>query len=57
MTASKTRGSGGWACISHLPFGKEVSEEKIFNISADKKQELSMAAMFADRSGRNEQSL
>ena len=28
------------------PFGRAVSEEKIFNVSANQKQESSMAAMF-----------
>jgi len=29
-----------------IPFGKGVSEEKIFNVSANQKQKSSMAAMF-----------
>ena len=39
------------------PIGQAVSEEKIFNVSANQKQESSMAAMFVDGSGRNEQYL
>ena len=37
------------------PFGQAVSEEKIFNVSANQKQESSIVAMFVDGSGRNEQ--
>ena len=37
-------------------FGKAVSEEKIFQKSTNQKQELSVAAMFVNRSGRNEKS-
>ena len=37
--------------------GQSVSEEKIFIVSANQKQESSMAAMFVDGSERNEQSL
>jgi hypothetical protein len=36
-------------------FGKAVSE-KIFKKSTNQKQELSVAAMFVNGSGRNEQS-
>ena len=38
-------------------FGQAVSEEKIFKKSANQKQELPVAAMFVNGSGRNEQSL
>ena len=38
-------------------FSQTVSEEKIFNISANQKQELPVAAMFVDGSGRNEEIL
>ena len=38
-------------------FVKAVSEEKIFQKSTNQKQELSVAAMFVNGSGRNEQSL
>ena len=38
-------------------FGKAASEEKIFWKSTNQKQELPMAAMFVNGSGRNEQSL
>ena len=38
-------------------FGKEASEEKIFQKSTNQKQELPMAAMFANESELNEQSL
>ena len=39
-------------------FGQEISEEKIFvQKTTNQKQELSMAAMFVNRSGRNDQSL
>ena len=38
-------------------FGKVASEEKIFYKSTNQKQELSVAAMFVNGSGRNEQSL
>ena len=38
-------------------FGQVVSEEKIFQKSTNEKQELSVVAMFANESGRNEQSL
>ena len=37
-------------------FGKAVSEEKNFQKSTNQKQELSVVAMLANRSGRNEQS-
>ena len=37
-------------------FGKAVSEEKIFEKSTNKKQELSVVVMFVNGSGRNEQS-
>ena len=46
--------------ICYLPsfgsFGKAVSEENIFQKSTNQKQELSVAAMFVNGSGRNEQS-
>ena len=35
-------------------FGKAVSEEKTFQKSTNQKQELSVVAMFVNRSGRNE---
>jgi hypothetical protein len=38
-------------------FGHAVTEEKIFQKSTNQKQELSVAAMFDNGSGRNEQSL
>jgi hypothetical protein len=38
-------------------FGQTVSEEKIFIKSANQKQELPVAAMSANGSGENEQSL
>jgi hypothetical protein len=38
-------------------FGKAVSEEKILKKLANQKQELPVAAMFVNGSGRNEQSL
>ena len=38
-------------------FGKAVSEEKIFQKSTNQKQELSVAAMFVNGSGQNDQSL
>jgi hypothetical protein len=38
-------------------FGQAVTEEKILNKSTNQKQELSVAAMFDNGSGRNEQSL
>jgi transposase len=38
-------------------FRQAVSEEKILKKSANQKQELPVAAMFVNRSGRNEQSL
>ena len=37
-------------------FGKAVSEEKIFQKSTNQKQELPVAAVFVNGSGRNEQS-
>jgi hypothetical protein len=37
-------------------FGKAVSEEKNLKKSTDQKQELTVAAMFVKKSGRNEQS-
>ena len=40
---------------SFVSFGKVVSEEKIFQKSTNQKQELSVVAMFVNRSGRNEQ--
>jgi hypothetical protein len=42
---------------SFASFSKAVSEEKIFKKSTNQKQELSVAAMFVNGSGRNEQSL
>ena len=39
------------------PFGQAVSEETIFQKSTIQKQELPVAAMFVNGSGRNEQSL
>ena len=38
-------------------FGQVVSEEKIFQILTNQKQELPVAPMFVNGSGRNEQSL
>jgi hypothetical protein len=38
-------------------FDQAVLEEKIFKKSANQKQEWSVAAMFVNGSGRNEQSL
>jgi hypothetical protein len=38
-------------------FVQAISEEKIFYKSTNQKQELSVAAMFGNGSGRNEQSL
>jgi hypothetical protein len=38
-------------------FGKEVSEEKIFYKLTNQKQELPVAAIFVNGSGRNEQYL
>ena len=38
-------------------FGRAVSEEKIFFKSTNQKQELPVAAMFVNRSGRNVQSI
>ena len=38
-------------------FGKAVSEEKLFQKSTNQKQELSVVAIFVNRSRRNEQSL
>jgi hypothetical protein len=38
-------------------FGQAVSEEKIFYKSTNQKQEWSVAAMFVNRSGQNDQSL
>ena len=38
-------------------FGQAVSEEKIFQKSTNQKQEWSVAAMFVNRSGQNDQSL
>jgi hypothetical protein len=37
-------------------FGWAVSEEKIFQISTNQKQELPVVAMFINSSGRNERS-
>jgi hypothetical protein len=42
---------------SFSSFGKAVSEEKIEKKSANQKQELPVAAMFVNGSGRNEQTL
>jgi hypothetical protein len=42
---------------SFNPFGQAVSEETIFKKSTNQKQELSVAAMFANGSEQNEQSL
>jgi hypothetical protein len=39
------------------PFGQAVSEEKIFLTLANQKQELPVAAMSVNGSGRNEQTL
>jgi hypothetical protein len=38
-------------------FGKVVSDEKIFSKSTNQKEEWPVAAMFVNRSGKNEQSL
>jgi hypothetical protein len=38
-------------------FGEAVSEKKILKKSANQRKESSVAAMCANRSGRNEQSL
>jgi hypothetical protein len=38
-------------------FGQTVSEEKFFNKSGNQKQELPVAAMLVNGSGRNEQTL
>ena len=43
--------------VKLVPFGQVVSEEKIFEISANQKQEMPVAAMFVVRSGGNEQTL
>ena len=40
---------------SFISFGQAVSEEKMFQKSTNKKQELSMTAMFVNGSTRNEQ--
>ena len=40
---------------SFISFGQAVSEEKLFQKSNNKKQELSMTAMFVNGSKRNEQ--
>jgi hypothetical protein len=37
--------------------GEQISEEKNFKKSTNQKQELPVVAMFANRSGQNEQSL
>ena len=42
--------------LSFSSFSKAVSEEKIFQKSTNQKQELSVAAMFVNELGRNEQS-
>ena len=44
----------GWACIAHLIFGQEVSEENIFNESANQKQASSLVAMLSFWSEQNE---
>jgi hypothetical protein len=41
---------------SFNPFGQAVSEETIFEKSTNQKQELSVAAMFINRSELNEHS-
>ena len=38
---SQTRGSGGWACIAHLPLAKKFQRRRFFNESANQKQDLS----------------
>ena len=43
--------------VCMVQFGHVVSEEKIFEISADQKQELPIAAMFVVLSGQNEETL
>jgi len=40
-----------------VPFGQAVSEEKIFLTVANQKQELPLAAIFVDETGRNEEAL
>ena len=42
---------------SLVSFGQVVSDEKIFEISANQKQELLVAAMFANQSRHNEDTL
>jgi hypothetical protein len=42
---------------SLAPFGQAVSEEKIFLTLANQKQELPVAAMFVNGSGRNKHTL
>ena len=42
---------------SFCSFGKAVSEKKIFQKSTNQKQELPVAAIFVNGSGRNEQTL
>ena len=42
---------------SFSSFGQEVSEKKIFQKSTNQKQELPLAAMFVNESGRNQQPL
>ena len=42
---------------SLVPFGHVVSETKIFEMSANQKQELHMTAIFVVRWGRNEETL
>ena len=42
---------------SFISFGQTVSEEKLFQKSTNKKQELPTTAMFVNGSGRNEQSI
>jgi hypothetical protein len=42
--------------LSFGSYGQAVSKENIFQKSTNQKQELHVVAMFANRSGRNEQS-
>jgi hypothetical protein len=42
---------------SLAPFGQAISEEKIFLILANQKQELPLVAIFVGGMGRNEKSL
>jgi hypothetical protein len=43
--------------LSFSSLGQEVSEKKNFKKSTNQKQELPVAAMFVNGSGRNRQSL